>query len=47
MKFSETEKFELFSLTAAIMHMDELKFKQRPREEQAEYQDQKGFTKVF
>lgn len=42
MKFSEQEKFDLFALTAAIMHMGELKFKQRPREEQAEVEDVKG-----
>uniref|UniRef100_A0A915HPT9 Myosin motor domain-containing protein n=1 Tax=Romanomermis culicivorax TaxID=13658 RepID=A0A915HPT9_ROMCU len=39
MEFSETEKFDLFRLTAAIMHMGEMKFKQRPREEQAEAED--------
>uniref|UniRef100_A0A1I8A446 Myosin motor domain-containing protein n=1 Tax=Steinernema glaseri TaxID=37863 RepID=A0A1I8A446_9BILA len=39
MHFTETEKNDLFALTAAIMHMGELKFKQRPREEQAECED--------
>lgn len=42
MKFTETEKSELFAITAGIMHMGELKFKQRPREEQAELEDGKG-----
>ncbi|CAI5453487.1 unnamed protein product [Caenorhabditis angaria] len=41
MKFSATEKSELFAITAGIMHMGELKFKQRPREEQAELEDGK------
>ncbi|KAI1730163.1 myosin head (motor domain) domain-containing protein [Ditylenchus destructor] len=41
MKFTELEKFELFSLAAAIMHMGEIKFKQRPREEQAECEESK------
>ncbi|KAK5972438.1 MYOsin heavy chain structural protein, partial [Trichostrongylus colubriformis] len=36
MKFSQKEKDELFAITAGIMHMGELTFKQRPREEQAE-----------
>ncbi|KJH45354.1 myosin head [Dictyocaulus viviparus] len=36
MKFSQKEKDELFAITAGIMHMGELKMKQRPREEQAE-----------
>ncbi|ULT86007.1 hypothetical protein L3Y34_006002 [Caenorhabditis briggsae] len=41
MKFTATEKSELFAITAGIMHMGELKFKQRPREEQAELEDGK------
>lgn len=40
--FTESEKFELYALTAAIMHMSEMHFKQRPREEQAEADDVKG-----
>ncbi|PIO64476.1 myosin head [Teladorsagia circumcincta] len=36
MKFTQKEKDELFAITAGIMHMGELTFKQRPREEQAE-----------
>lgn len=42
MKFDQREKDELFAITAGIMHMGELKFKQRPREEQAELEDGKG-----
>merc|ERR1719228_2412093 len=34
--FSPEEKNSLFKCTGAIMHMGEMKFKQRPREEQAE-----------
>ncbi|WKY08821.1 hypothetical protein Q1695_001755 [Nippostrongylus brasiliensis] len=36
MKFCQSEKDQLFAITAGIMHMGELTFKQRPREEQAE-----------
>uniref|UniRef100_A0A9J2Q4T1 Myosin motor domain-containing protein n=1 Tax=Ascaris lumbricoides TaxID=6252 RepID=A0A9J2Q4T1_ASCLU len=39
MHFAEEEKMDLFKLVAGIMHMGELKFKQRPREEQAECED--------
>ena len=34
--FSSEEKHSMFKCTAAIMHFGEMKFKQRPREEQAE-----------
>ncbi|MCP9263704.1 Myosin-4 [Dirofilaria immitis] len=34
--FSPQEKLECYKLMAAIMHMGNMKFKQRPREEQAE-----------
>ncbi|RWS13676.1 myosin heavy chain: muscle-like protein, partial [Dinothrombium tinctorium] len=34
--FSEEEKHNVYKITAAVMHFGELKFKQRPREEQAE-----------
>uniref|UniRef100_A0A914Q4Q7 Myosin motor domain-containing protein n=1 Tax=Panagrolaimus davidi TaxID=227884 RepID=A0A914Q4Q7_9BILA len=40
MKFTADEKFDLFAMTGAIMHLGEMKFKQRPREEQAECEDQ-------
>ncbi|CAK5018856.1 unnamed protein product [Meloidogyne enterolobii] len=39
MKFTEKEKFEMYALVAAVMHMGEMRFKQRPREEQAEADD--------
>ncbi|CAJ0961850.1 unnamed protein product, partial [Mesorhabditis belari] len=39
MKFTQREKDELFAVTAGIMHMGEMRFKQRPREEQAEVED--------
>uniref|UniRef100_A0A915LXL0 Myosin head n=1 Tax=Meloidogyne javanica TaxID=6303 RepID=A0A915LXL0_MELJA len=39
MKFTEKEKFEMYALVAAVMHMGEIRFKQRPREEQAEADD--------
>ncbi|KAJ1347644.1 MYSc [Parelaphostrongylus tenuis] len=41
MKFSQKEKDDLFAITAGIMHMGELKMKQRPREEQAELENGK------
>lgn len=34
--FSQEEKTSMYKCTSAIMHMGEMKFKQRPREEQAE-----------
>ncbi|XP_076312164.1 myosin heavy chain, muscle-like isoform X3 [Tachypleus tridentatus] len=34
--FSEEEKLNIYKITASVMHFGELKFKQRPREEQAE-----------
>ncbi|TMS35327.1 hypothetical protein L596_002754 [Steinernema carpocapsae] len=36
LKFSKQEKMECYKLMAALMHMGNMKFKQRPREEQAE-----------
>lgn len=36
MGFSPEEKEGLYRTCAAIMHMGEMKFKQKPREEQAE-----------
>lgn len=43
-QFTDTEKFELFALVAGVMHMGEMRFKQRPREEQAEVDDVKGWN---
>lgn len=42
MHFAEQEKQDLFALVAGIMHVGEIKFKQRPREEQAECEDHQG-----
>uniref|UniRef100_A0AAF5PU14 Myosin motor domain-containing protein n=1 Tax=Wuchereria bancrofti TaxID=6293 RepID=A0AAF5PU14_WUCBA len=39
MHFTEQEKQDLFALVAGIIHMSEIKFKQRQREEQAECED--------
>ncbi|CAD5216292.1 unnamed protein product [Bursaphelenchus okinawaensis] len=39
MGFSKEEKLGLYKTCAAIMHMGEMKFKQKPREEQAEADD--------
>ncbi|CAI2356211.1 unnamed protein product [Caenorhabditis sp. 36 PRJEB53466] len=36
LKFTAVEKMECYKLVAAMMHMGNMKFKQRPREEQAE-----------
>ncbi|CAI4222378.1 unnamed protein product [Auanema sp. JU1783] len=36
LKFSPQEKMECYKLVSAMMHMGNMKFKQRPREEQAE-----------
>lgn len=42
MNFSVSEKDDLYKLCAAIMHMGEMRFKQKPREEQAEIEDMKS-----
>ena len=34
--FTFEEKFSMYKGTAAVLHFGEMKFKQRPREEQAE-----------
>ena len=34
--FDDTANVSLYKCTAAVMHFGEMKFKQRPREEQAE-----------
>ena len=34
--FTKEEKGDVYKITAAVMHMGEMKFKQRGREEQAE-----------
>ena len=57
--FTEEEKFGMYKICAACLHWGNSKFKQRPREEQAEVADPKGkmwkvirnncecFTRVF
>ena len=45
MGFTQQEKDDLYKLTAVCMHMGEMKFKQRPREEQAEVDDVTGWYK--
>ncbi len=42
MGFEEHEKMDLFKNCSSIMHMGEMKFKQRPREEQAESDGTEG-----
>ena len=42
--FDEAEKVSLYKATAAVMHFGEMKFKQRPREEQAEADGTAGAT---
>ncbi|GMR42165.1 hypothetical protein PMAYCL1PPCAC_12360, partial [Pristionchus mayeri] len=44
MNFCAEEKEDLYKLCAAIMHMGEMRFKQKPREEQAEIEDMKSAT---
>ena len=34
--FAENEKFGMYKVTSAVIQFGEMKFKQRPREEQAE-----------
>ena len=43
--FEDTEKMGLYRCTAAVLHFGEMKFKQRPREEQAEADGQAGKPK--
>ena len=40
--FEEIEKMSLYKCTAAVLHFGEMKFKQRPREEQAEADGSSG-----
>lgn len=48
MLFTAEEKFDVYRLCASVMHMGEMKFKQRPREEQAEPDGMEGhFLKLF
>ena len=40
--FTKEEKFAMYKICAACLHWGNSKFKQRPREEQAEIADPKG-----
>lgn len=42
MGFEDEEVMDLYRSCAAILHMGEMKFKQRPREEQAEPDGDEG-----
>lgn len=42
MGFEDHETHDMYSNVAGIMHMGEMKFKQRPREEQAEPDGEEG-----
>lgn len=42
LNFSKEEKYDCYKLMSALMHMGNMKFKQRPREEQAEADGQDG-----
>lgn len=42
MLFPQIEKDGIYKITASIMHLGEMKFKQRPREEQAEADGTEG-----
>ena len=44
--FSSEEKKSMYKCTAAIMHFGEMKFKQRPREEQAEADGTAGMSPI-
>lgn len=44
MGFNAEEKDGLYKTCAALMHMGEMKFKQKPREEQAEVDEMAGTT---
>ncbi|GMR36120.1 hypothetical protein PMAYCL1PPCAC_06315 [Pristionchus mayeri] len=46
LNFSNTEKYDCYKLMAAHMHMGNMKFKQRPREEQAEPDGQEDAEKA-
>lgn len=47
MCFEEHETADLYKNCAGIMHMGEMKFKQRPREEQAEVDTDFGLYLIF
>ena len=45
--FSADEKLSMYKVCASCMHWGNAKFKQRPREEQAEVADPKGICVVL
>ena len=47
LKFSPEEKMNCYRLVSAMMHMGNMKFKQRPREEQAEPDGTEGLRSAF
>ena len=42
LNFSAEEKFDTYRICSGLMHQGEMKFKQRPREEQAEPDGEDG-----
>jgi hypothetical protein len=40
--FSQEEKFDVYRMVSGLMHQGEMKFKQRPREEQADPDGDEG-----
>jgi len=44
--FTADEKTAIYKLTGAVMHYGNLKFKQKPREEQAEPDGTEGIIKL-
>ena len=44
--FTPEEKLSMYKICAACLHWGNAKFKQRPREEQAEVADPKGKSKI-
>lgn len=47
LNFSDEEIRDCYRLVSAIMHMGNMKFKQRPREEQAEADGTDGLSRVL
>lgn len=45
--FAENEKMGMYKVCAACLHWGNAKFKQRPREEQAEVADPKGLFSIY
>ena len=45
--FLEEEKMSMYKTTCAVLHFGETKFKQRPREEQAEADGTAGMPRLY